>query len=319
MAENKKKSENKGKTNSVTVAGYLRENNLEQIKDKNGNNVIRGSLMISNTEFNSVKVSFYISEKTRSGEDSSLYTSLSQILPYNTISVASYLKDNEGADFEKAKSAATRLCVIGSLEEFATRNGEREDSFISVKGKRIIPIEKEGFTPRAEFNIEMYVSALTKEKNVDGEETGRLIVEGLIPRWTKDNTPLVDKMEFIASNDNKAADFIEKNYKVGDTVKLKGNIVNLFERILLESEEPDESSFGNIDSPQFETRFIRERIITGGTKAGLEEITKDFAKKGLAAREVLMDKNGARDKARATQKTAQEESLSSPDSDAFDW
>ena len=321
MAENKKKSENKSRSNSVTLAGYLRENNLEQIKDKNGNNVIRGSLTISNTEFNSVKVSFYSSEKTKNGEESSLYTSLSQILPFNTVTLASFLKDDETADFEKAKNSATRLCVIGSLEEYAIRNGEREDNYISIKGRRIIPIEGEAFTPRAEFNIEMYVNALTKELDAEEKETGRLVVEGLIPKWARDNAELVDKISFIAANDNKAADFIEKNYKVGDTVKLKGNIVNLREKILIDAGEPDETTFGDIAKPQFETKFVRERIITGGTKTGLEPITKDFVKKGLAAREVVMDKNGARDRNAATSKPAFDsgESLSSTDSADSDF
>ena len=46
--------------NKVTIEGYLRENNLELVRDKTGEEVIRGSFIIAIDDVGSCGVRFYV-------------------------------------------------------------------------------------------------------------------------------------------------------------------------------------------------------------------------------------------------------------------
>lgn len=56
--------------NKVTIEGYLRENNLELVRDKTGEEVIRGSLIIAIDDVRSCRVQFYVNKykALRAGE-----------------------------------------------------------------------------------------------------------------------------------------------------------------------------------------------------------------------------------------------------------
>lgn len=286
----------KKKVNTVKLVGYLKENNLEQITNARGNKVIRGSIIIATDKISSYKVQFYVAETTSKGEESKDYTNLLSLLPDNTITIASYLKENSSADFDTAANASSKIWVIARFDEYARRSGERVTSSVLLKGFRAgFSKADKTFVPCAEFDIDVYLNKITPEVDNNDKETGRLLLEGLVPKY--DNS--VDIIDFVAVSEDGVAGYINKHYAVGDTVNLKGDVVSLQDRQLVESE--DSEFFGRTGAPQYETKFIRERRVVGGSKTPLREgdegaITKAFVKEGLAAREIKMDKNGAKAK-----------------------
>ena len=173
----------KKKTNTVKLVGYLKENNLEQITNARGDKVIRGSLIIATDKISSHKVQFYVAETTSNGEDSKDYASLLTLLPDNTITIASFLKENSSADFDTAANASSKVWVMARFEEYATRSGERTRSMVTLKGFRAgFSKADKAFTPCAEFDVDVYINKI--EPEVENEEkTGRLLIEGLIPKY----------------------------------------------------------------------------------------------------------------------------------------
>lgn len=282
-------------SNTVKIVGYLKENNLAKITNSKGINVINGSLTIAVDDINTHKVQFYVAETTKSGETSKDYEALSELLPDCTITVASFLKENPTADFKTAANAASKVWVMARLEEFASRTGERERSLVQIKGFRAgfkTATDKGPFVPCAEFTVDVYINDITAE---DGN-TGRLVLEGLIPMYDKS----VQKISFVAPTTDGIADYIGKNYRVGDTVTLKGDLISIQERIEVAG---NSGFFGRGNGPQYETKFIRERRIYGGSEVPLHQgdegaISTSTIKEGLAQREIKMDANGAKAAAR---------------------
>lgn len=290
MAEKKKNFTR----NSVKIVGYLKENNLEIVSNSTGGKVIRGSLIVSTDKISSHKIQFYIPETTYGGEASHGYESMLELLPENTITIASYLKDNESADFDTAANASTKVWVMARLEEYASRMGERERSMVTLRGFKagFSKVDKYPFAPCAEFDVDVYLMGMTPEV-IDGKETGRLLMEGLLPKYDG----CVDKIDFIAVSEDGVAKYINGHYGVGDTVNLKGDVISLQERQLVQVD--DSEYFGRASAPQYETNFVRERRVVGGSKNPIHDgeegsITKDFVKEGLVKREEKMEANGIR-------------------------
>ena len=110
----------------------------------------------------------------------------------------------------------------------------------------------------------------------------------------------VQKISFVAPTTDGIADYIGKNYRVGDTVTLKGDLISIQERIEVAG---NSGFFGRGNGPQYETKFIRERRIYGGSEVPLHQgdegaISTSTIKEGLAQREIKMDANGAKAAAR---------------------
>jgi len=309
MAEKKKSTTEKKKksyVNNIRIAGYLKDNSLEEIENSSGEKAIRGALVIATDKFSSYKVQFYVSQYNKDGDESADYSRMSALLPENTCTVASFLKNNPGATNEDAFAAATPVWVMGRLEEYATRKGEREDSMILFKGNRggVASTDKGPFTPAATFEADIFINSMEPEVDEDNTETGRLLVEGLLVKYDGS----CDKIDFIAVEEDDVAKFIKSNWRVGDTVNISGDLVSLQERILIESSA--EERFGRSSGPQYETHFIRERRITGGSKSPrrTEEdgaISTDTVKAGLVKREERMQRNGERSSQRSKE-TSQE-------------
>lgn len=277
--------------NSVRIVGYLKENNLETVTNTRGDQVIRGALVIATTKTSSYKVQFYVAAMTSANEPSQDYERLSALLPANTTTVASILKADSNADFDSAIANATKVWVMARLDEYASRSGERETSMITIKGFRGGIASEDKFRPCAEFEADVYIETLAEEVNGANEKTGRLSLGCVVPKYKE----IMDRIDFIAGTEGNAAQFIASHWKVGDTVHIGGDLVNLQERVLVESETPSEG-FGRLTEPQYETRFVRERVITTGGPCKCDPITKAMVKEGLAQRELLMQKNGARAK-----------------------
>ena len=308
--------------NTVSITGYLKENNLEKIVNSRQEDVIRGSLLVAVSELNCHKVQFYVSSKTKEGEKSQDYEKLLSLLPSETVSVASFLKDNPGSNFEQAAQAATKVWVVAKLEEFVSTNSDnRTMSMVTLKGFKAgikTATDSSPFVPHADFTVDAYIENMYPEMEGDTpettQETGRQILFCLIPNYDKS----VNKISFIAPVENKdgvkVAEYVAKNYHVGDTVTLKGSVVNIVERIVKEPVN-EEEYFGVAPTPQYETRFIHERLIAGGSSKAIPEtdtryISAKEAKDGLAEREIKAKKNG---ETRANKAAAQQSAAAADD------
>lgn len=298
MAEQKK-----AKQNSVHIVGYLQENTLEKVNIQDKGEVIRGNLIIATDETSRYKVSFYVSQYLKNGEESQDFVSLSELLPENTMSIAKYLKNNPGASYANAAENAAKLWVLARFEEFVSASGERSRSMITLKGFKAgikQDTEDSPFDPHAQFTVDIFVKEIKKEveyadeNDEEGTETGRVIIQGLLPVYD-DSVYMID---FIAPAEGGIAQFVNDNYSVGVTAKLKGDLVNIDKKVLKEDEE-EEEFFGVPAGPQYKTVFIRERIIRGLSKKPIlpgeaDSITKNFVKEGLAKREIKARENGKR-------------------------
>lgn len=200
--------------NKVTIEGYLRENNLELVRDKTGEEVIRGSLIIAIDDVRSCRVQFYVNKykALRAGEttkqENKSFAKLVEVLPGNTMSVASLMKDNASMDFETAKLSATKMWAFASLQEYLRKDEKGEViSSTTIRGISAgVKTESENhpFEPHATFEVEMYIESKRPEMK-DGEETGRIVLVGLVPEYDDS----VSRIEFVTEIGD-ATDYIEE-------------------------------------------------------------------------------------------------------------
>ena len=301
MADKEKKSSSR--KNSVHITGYLKENLLEVITDKNGNEVIRGSMTVATSSVDSHKITFYTPRFDKNGGASEAYESLEALLPEKTISVASYLKNTPTATFDTAANGSTKVWVQARFDEYVRRKGEREDSSVILKGFKAgfkTATDASPFVPRAEFSVDVYLEKIADEI-VDDKPTGRLLIDGIM----LDYRGVAQKINFVAPVEDGIADYIKANYHETDTVTLNGDVLNIYEREIKEDPEAENSYFGRArGGKQYETTFTRERRIRGGSKTPIKQgedgcyKTEDI-KQGLVSREEKMIENGKRDKAKA--------------------
>ena len=289
--------------NKVQIEGYLRENNLELIRNDKQEEVIRGSLVVALDNVRSCRAQFYVSrfntlkpgETTR--QESKAYSRLVELLPGNTISISSLMKDQAAMTFDVAKESATKVWIIGALQEYIRKDEKGEViSSTTIKGLSAgikTESDKHPFTQKAEFEVEMYIEGKRPEMK-DGEETGRIVLTGLIPEYDDS----VSRIEFVTELGD-ATDYIEENYNVGQTVKVYGDVINNYVRV---EKEGGGHTFGRTLEPQYETTFTSERQIFGGTATPLDEDDENALKKAeikaaLALRQQKIDNMPAKDDA----------------------
>lgn len=289
--------------NKVQIEGYLRENNLELIRNDKQEEVIRGSLVVALDNVRSCRAQFYVSrfntlkpgETTR--QESKAYGRLVELLPGNTISVSSLMKDQAAMTFDVAKESATKVWIIGALQEYIRKDEKGEAiSSTTIKGLTAgikTESDKHPFTQKAEFEVEMYIEGKRPEMK-DGEETGRIILTGLIPEYDDS----VSRIDFVTELGD-ATDYIEENYNVGQTVKVYGDVINTYVRV---EKEGGGHTFGRTLEPQYETTFTSERQIFGGTATPLDEDDENALKKAeikaaLAKRQQKIDEMPTKDDA----------------------
>ena len=289
--------------NKVQIEGYLRENNLELIRNDKQEEVIRGSLVVALDNVRSCRAQFYVSrfntlkpgETTR--QESKAYSRLVELLPGNTISISSLMKDQAAMTFDVAKESATKVWIIGALQEYIRKDEKGEViSSTTIKGLSAgikTESDKHPFTQKAEFEVEMYIEGKRPEMK-DGEETGRIVLTGLIPEYDDS----VSRIEFVTELGD-ATDYIEENYNVGQTVKVYGDVINTYVRV---EKEGGGHTFGRTLEPQYETTFTSERQIFDGTTTPLDEDDENALKKAeikaaLALRQQKIDNMPAKDDA----------------------
>ena len=288
--------------NSVRLVGYLKETTLEEKVSQAGRHFITGNITVALDEFNTHRVKFLVFKE----DNEDKYATLAKFLPANTVSIASYLKSTPTANFTTASSMAAKIWVMASIEEFASRSGEKEKSMAMLKGFSIGLVDAEKpFVPTASFEADVYIETMEDEEDEHGLQTGRLLIGAIIPAYKG----MVYRVPLVAPVEDNIAKYMKKVYKVGDTARLSGRLVAM--RVHIANEAPAETEyFGKVEEQQYTTRFVRENIIEKGPKTPIAQgaegcISTDFVKNGLALREAEMISNGQkRNNAPASQPAA---------------
>ena len=254
--------------NKVNIVGLLSENNVEQ-REKDGRKYVTGNIKIQITPENVIPINVFAFENTKAGTKNPAYTQIMSVCDKG-ISLAAC-----GGDVTKATKVRANTC---RFEEnmFASRFNGNIISSTRVTGSFFTLGASED--PKAVFTCGINIRSIKEEVNSDGEETGRLLVEGAIEQYNR-----WDILTFIAES-QQAVDYIKANWEKGDTVSISGRIVG--KTITQTVTSDNEGGFGE---PEEETRTYHriEYVITSGGEPKEDEFAydKDKVKEGLADRE----------------------------------
>ena len=254
--------------NKVNIVGLLSENNVEQ-REKDGRKYVTGNIKIQITPENVIPINVFAFENTKAGTKNPAYTQIMSVCDKG-ISLAAC-----GGDVTKATKVRANTC---RFEEnmFASRFNGNIISSTRVTGSFFTLGASED--PKAVFTCGINIRSIKEEVNSDGEETGRLLVEGAIEQYNR-----WDILTFIAES-QQAVDYIRANWEKGDTVSISGRIAG--KTITQTITSDNEGGFGE---PEEETRTYHriEYVITSGGEPKEDEFAydKDKVKEGLADRE----------------------------------
>lgn len=266
--------------NEVFIEGILKEKTLElatiNVQGRKAD-VIRGELVISDKENSEHRVRVFANKLTKEGKENSVYKGLKTVMD-EYVSVAEALKLGQTA--EAADKVRITKGKIG-LNEYYTPNGELR-SFPIVTTNFVNRVKDGTYNPKAEFSLEFYFDNILPEIK-DNEETGRLIVKGIVPVYGGEVIPLT----FIVADED-AVNYIQTNYEKGKTGKVWGELVNTVEITKIV-----EQGFGKAKE-KIVTKIINELVITGGEEDQYDEddersYSTDLIKKAMAERDIKLD------------------------------
>ncbi len=240
METNLRQSETK-----VEVEGILSSKKLEASKDNNGNNIIKGNVVIKVDDTNSISFSVYASEKTSKGEASKAYAGINTVMnEYKSI-----------ADVGEAE--ADRVHANG---QFNTYKGTDGRDITNYKASFFTRINRP-LDPKRKFSTEVFIKSKVWESDSNGEETGRLKIRGIAPDYQGIN--ILDMICPEKDTDgNSFASVADDLFEVGNTYLINGEIVN--SRV----EKKVTAALGKVEG---KTEFKNELVITGSTPAYEEE------------------------------------------------
>lgn len=264
--------------NTVVLEGILLEKRLEvkTMKTKDGEKkAITGELdvEVKDNEVHTVRVFSY--EKKADGSDNGIFKGLKTV-DDEYLSVATH--GREGAD----KVRITQGQV--GLNEYYGQDGQLK-SFPQLSTNFINRLGAgEEFNPRAEFDVEIMVKAVSEEIKND-EETGRVKITGILPLYGGKVVPF----EFVVDS-GEGANYIRDNYEAGQTVKIYGDIVNFKEKKVV----TEKAAFGK-DKEKVTYKTVREYLVTGGSEPyemddeNSKTFSFDLIKQALVERETYLN------------------------------
>lgn len=208
---------------------------------------------------------------------------------------------------------------FGKLEEnmYVGRDGESVQSVWRVSTNFFSRVSGSGDTPSygdsATFSTDIYIMAMDRELNSEGEETGRLHVRGAIVQYGQ----RLDVVDFYAENPS-VIDYYERNYNINDTVNVIGRI-----RYTSQVEETNANNGWGEYIPQSTTRTKRELILVHGSDEPYDE---EMAYSVEDIKSLNADRTSRREQLkidarnRATEKKAQAAAkVNAGVSNDFDW
>lgn len=197
-------------------------------------------------ETSDVQVGMFATEYTNKGTPNPAWKSIMDLKRMNTA-------QNVGID------AAAHVRFTGatlSENNFVSRTGQLINGW-QIRGSFI---NEAKLSDVASFVTDIFIMNMHDEVDREGDTTGRLVIKGGIVQYGGK----LDVINFIVEAPD-TVEYISRNWKVGDTVTVKGRI-----RVTSQEEEVQSSGWGE-DVPDTTTRFVRELIITTGDDEGKEE------------------------------------------------
>lgn len=270
----------------VFIEGLVSEKDLT-VKTEDGKTKITGSLTVKTSDVNFVKFSINANEKTNAGTDNKCYAGLLTVMnEYKTIA-------------EVGEEEADKVKVTGDLNLYTSAQtganivGFKSNFFNRVKAN-------EEFEQKAEFSVEVFISAIIPEMNTEGEETGRVLVKGWVPTYNG-----IEPITLVAADDIGAA--VECTFEPGQTVEFMGDIVN--NRIETVTEIP--MAIGK-PKKKVKVDFKNELVITGASTAYEEGETPEKPYDAEVIKAAIQERTNKLEEAKAKAQSGQKTNNTKP-------
>lgn len=290
--------------NRITINGYLKENNLEERTGKDNTPVIRGTFTVAFDALDSIRVDVYCAQYTASGKENKAYSAVAALLPANTMSIKNLLEADGSATFDTVKNAATKIVAYAEFRERAWTDDRTNTEVSRVQytlcnyfnSIHVPSSTDDKFEPGASFVADIYIESIRPEmgKTPDGEmdETGRLIVTGLIP----DFKGMMQRVTFVTEAGG-VSEYVGDNWRVGESTYVTG----MYHNLKVVTEKPSEQAgFGQAAGERTVTTFVEERVIRGGGQTSVDANEDGLAASGFTADDV---REGLQARAEAIQKS----------------
>ena len=243
-------------------------------------------------ETSDVQVGMFATEYTSTGKPNPAWKSIMDLKHMNTA-------QNVGID------AAAHVRMTGatlSENNFVSRTGQLINGW-QIRGSFI---NEAKLSDVASFVTDIFIMNMHDEVDREGDTTGRLVIKGGIVQYGGK----LDVVDFIVEAPD-TVEYISRNWKVGDTVTVKGRI-----RVTSQEEEVQSSGWGE-DVPDTTTRFVRELIITTGDDEGKEE---EFAYDPAEIKKAANDRKAMIEQMQINaRKTAPKQGAGSVNATNYDW
>lgn len=271
-------------TNKVTVIGVLSEKNLElkEYTNQQGEKVesIVGTISVRTGEHEVHQVRLRSNKFTKAGKENSLYKDYLTIQNETTSQADCAQSDNPDLKPDVVK-------VDGALvtNEYYGQDGQLRQ-FQQVQGKfvnRITDFTKEDMG--AFFEVDTFIEKKRPEVDREGIETGRTILNTLIPSYSS-----IFPFEFKVIEEGK--DYFEDSVEKNQTVKLYGQLLNK----KIEHVKLVEAGFGDpIEEKTYD--YVNEALVKTAAHPYEEDSAKAFkpelVKEALVKRDVYLEKQKA--------------------------
>ena len=268
----------------VTVEGIVSEKDLKIVTEE-GKTRIEGNVTIKTSDKNFIRFNVRVNEKTNAGAENRTYTGIETVMnEYRSIA-------------EVGEEEADKVRVSGDLNIFTGQNG----TSVNYRGNFFNRLKNpDEYEPRAEFSVETFISSIVPEVNADGEETGRVVVNGWVPTYSG-----IEPIKLVAEGDVAAA--VDGTFEPGQTVEFYGEVVN--SRVEKVTEIPVA-----IGKPRrkVETSFKNELVITGASEAYEEGVSVEKPYEAGVIKAAIQERQNRLEEAKAKAQNANKPSAAKP-------
>ena len=191
---------------------------------------------------------------------------------------------------EVGEEEADKVRVNGDLNIYTGQNGTNVGYKSNFFNRLKNPDE---FEPKAEFIVEVFISSIVPEINTDGEETGRVVVNG----WTVTYAG-VEPVKLVAEGEIASA--VDSTFEPGQTVEFYGEVIN--NRIETVIEKPVV-----IGKPRRDVKvtFKNDLLITGASEAYEEGVTLEKPYEADVIKAAIQERQNRLEEAKAKAQSGQ--------------
>ena len=213
--------------NSVVLEGVLKEKKIMDLKTRDGSKALSGSLTVVTGENSEHVIAVSYSSEFKKGdgkhppEKNSAYAGIARIRD-EYVSVADLMQ--QGKSYAEAMNGATKIRVtLGRLElndYYADHGNGQLISTPRIASAYFHRVPDSEFKMRSpHFDVECFIDKMIPEV-VNDEETGRLIMQVVIPAYKGNVYP----MTFVTTKE--AGAYISNNYEPHRTCRVYGEVIN---------------------------------------------------------------------------------------------